>query len=103
VPSGVKIDPADAEAVEHALALLRAEGWLDGVDEQDVRDEMLVALWRRPDITSAGIKEACATLAGRAYLHELRHEAPTAPAPLPPPCPERHASWWGGLTTDDED
>jgi len=99
------VSPADAEAIEHALEELRAAGDLDGADEEDVRDEMLVALWRRPDVTIPYLKTACAALAARVYLRERAHVAPTDPIPHHhDEKPRQRTSWWGGLvTTEDED
>ena len=100
---GVKVDPADAAAIEQAIDELRAAGDLDAADAQDVRDEMLVALWRRHDIRDPYLKTACAALAARAYLRELAHAAPTAPIPHHHDQPRQRTSWWGMLITEEED
>lgn len=104
MPPGIKIDPADAEAIERALEELRAAGDIGDADEQDIKDEMLVALWRRPDVTISYLKVACAALAARTYLRELAHVAPTDPIPHHhSEKPRQRTSWWGGLVTTDED
>jgi hypothetical protein len=105
VPPGIKIDPADAEAIERALEELRTAGDLEGADEQDTKDEMLVALWRRHDIRDPYLKTACAALAARTYLRERAHVAPTDPIPHHhSEKPRQRTSWWGMLTaTEDED
>ncbi len=99
------VSPADAEAIERALGELRTAGDLEGADEQDVRDEMLVALLRRHDIRDPYLKVSCAALAARVYLRELAHVAPTAEIPHHhDEKPRQRTSWWGGLlTTEDED
>jgi len=90
--------------VRSAMETLRAEGWLKGLAETDVRLEMLVALWRRHDIRDPYLKTACAALAARAYLRALAHVAPTAPVPHHhDEKPRQRTSWWGGLVTEDED
>jgi hypothetical protein len=96
------VSPADAEAIEQAFDELRAAGDLDGANEQDVRDEMLVALWRRHDIRDPCLKTACAALAARVYLRERAHVAPTALIPNSQPPRQYTASWWDMLT-DRED
>jgi hypothetical protein len=98
------VSPADAEAIERALGELRTAGDLEGADEQDVRDEMLVALLRRHDIRDPYLKTACAALAARVYLRERAHVAPTDPIPHHhEEKPRQRTSWWGGLVTEDED
>jgi hypothetical protein len=103
VPSVINVDSADAAAIEQAFDELRAAGDLDGANEQDVRDEMLVALWRRPDVTIPCLKAACAALAARGYLGERAHVAPTAPLPRHREKPRQRTSWWGMLVAEEED
>ncbi len=100
--SGIKIDPADAAAIEQALDELRAAGDLEGAAEQDERDEMLVALWRRPDIRDPYLKSSCAALAARSYLRERAHVAPTDPIPHREPPRQYTASWWAVLMHDED-
>jgi hypothetical protein len=99
----LRINPVDAEAVEQALVDLRAAGDLEDVNEEDVRMEMLVALLRKPEVTIPMLKVACASLAGRTYIKEKLHVAPTDTIPHHHKKPRQRTSWWGGLVTEDED
>ena len=100
---GVKISTDDAKAVRSAMEWLRAEGWIQGAAE-DVRMEMLIALWRHSGDASDEVKRATALLAGQCYVRDKRHVAPTSPLPLD--CegpPKQTTSWWGMLMNHDED
>lgn len=99
---GVRVSRQDADAVRSAMDRLRAEGWIKGPAE-DVRMEMHIALWRHPGEGSDEVKKATALLAGQCYVRDQRHIAPTAPLPPEPKPPPESASWWGMLTTEDED
>ncbi len=100
--SGIKVDLADAEAIKCALEDLRTAGDLEGADEQDIKDEMLVALWRRHDIRDPYLKVSCAVLAARVYLRERAHVAPTDPIPHCEPPRQYTASWWSVLMHDED-
>ena len=82
------------------MANLRSDGWIKGAAE-DVRMEMHIALWRRPGDANLDIKRATAELAGLIYLREVKRISPTSV--LPKELPKQTSSWWGTLSTEDED
>lgn len=100
----IRLSRADAAAVRAAMREMRELGLLDG-KARAVRLEMWLALWHRDGQDSPSVRASIAYLAGMAYLRERLHLAPTAevsrPAPLHASRPS--ASWFGMLTTDDED
>ena len=101
---GVRISKADADAVRSAMETLRADNWLRGTKEEDVRLEMHIALWRHPGEANDDVKRATALLAGQCYVRDQRHVAPTAPLPLEhEDPPKHHESWWGMLINHNED
>ena len=100
---GVKVSSEDADAVRSAMERLRAEGWITTGAAEDVRMEMHIALWRDPRPADHEIRVAIAHLAALCYVREQRHLAPTATLPPEPEPPQQTSSWWGMLTTDDED
>ena len=68
---GVKISPEDERAVSIALGGMRAKGLLQGaIDADDVRQEMLVALWHKPNDEMAR-KVTQARSAGIDYVRKI--------------------------------
>lgn len=100
----IRLSREDAAAVRAAMRDLRALGLLDG-PAREVRREMWLALWSRDGLDEAEVRSSIAYLAGKAYLREQLHIAPTTeiPRPAPPPAPGPSASWFGMLFHDDED
>ena len=100
----VKIDEVDRLAMDAVIAELRATGELGNASVDDLEVVMLAALLDGQRDASAAVKTSIALLTAEAHLRHERHLAPTAslrPGPEKPPT--RGASWWGMLTTDNED
>ena len=100
----IRIDDVDQRAMDAAISEMRARGEIGDASGDDLEVVMFAALLAGHRDASAAVKASIALLAAEAHLRGERHLAPTADLrPAPAPARHRGASWFGLLTTEEED